>query len=128
MTNKIGRPVAILGGMRTPFCRSNTAYQEETNLSLMGTALDGLVSKYKLRGMTVGEAVGGAVVTHAKDWNLAREGVIGSKLSPETPGITHMPAFGTSLQAVMGRWGRRNVELWVHTDYVTQPSYIHRTN
>ncbi len=102
MTNKICRPVAILGGVRTPFCRSSTAYQDETNLSLMGCALDGLVGKYNLRGEVIGEAVGGAVITHAKDWNLAREVVVGSKLSQDTPGITMMQACGTSLQALLG--------------------------
>ena len=73
MANQTVRPVAILGGMRTPFCRSNTAYQDLTNLDLLGTALDGLVDHYDLKGEHIDEVVGGAVVTHAKDWNLARE-------------------------------------------------------
>ena len=106
MAKKSCRPVAILGGIRTPFCRSNTAYADETNLSLMGTALEGLVSAYGLKGAEIGEAVGGAVVTHAKDWNLAREAIIGSKLSPGTPGITMMEACGTSLQALMMSAGK----------------------
>jgi acetyl-CoA C-acetyltransferase len=54
----------------------------------------------------IDEAVGGAVVTHSKDWNLAREAVIGSKLAPTTPGITMMQACGTSLQAAMGIAGK----------------------
>lgn len=96
------KPVAILGGIRTPFCRSNTAYQDLTNLDLMGTALDGLTDHYNLENKHIGEVVGGAVVTHAKDWNLAREVVVGSKLNPSTPGTTMMQACGTSLQALMG--------------------------
>jgi acetyl-CoA C-acetyltransferase len=55
-----------------------------------------------LEGAHIDEVVGGAVVTHSKDWNLAREAVIGSKLAPSTPGITMMQACGTSLQAAMG--------------------------
>jgi len=102
MENQTCRPVAILGGVRTPFCRSNTAFQDETNLSLMGCALDGLVNKYGLGGKEIGEVVGGAVVTHAKDWNIAREAVVGSKLNPATPATTMMQACGTSLQALMG--------------------------
>jgi len=102
MANQTCRPVAILGGVRTPFCRSNTAFQDETNLSLMGCALDGLVNKYGLGGKEIGEVVGGAVVTHAKDWNIAREAVVGSKLNPATPATTMMQACGTSLQALMG--------------------------
>lgn len=102
MSKKPCRPVAILGGIRTPFCRSNTFYQDLTNLDMMGTALDGLVANYKLNNKHIGEVVGGSVVTHAKDWNIAREAVIGTRLAPTTPGITMMQACGTSLQALMG--------------------------
>ena len=44
------RRVAVLGGVRTPFCRSNTAYAELSNLDLMTAALNGLVDKYHLEG------------------------------------------------------------------------------
>ncbi len=96
------RPVAIVGGVRTPFCRSNTLYSELSNLDMLTTALNGLVDKYNLAGEHIGEVVGGAVVTHSKDWNLAREAVIGTKLAQTTPGVTMMQACGTSLQAAMG--------------------------
>ena len=96
------RRVAIVGGVRTPFCRSNTLYGDLTNLDLMITALQGLADRYNLNGVHIDEVVGGAVVTHSKDWNIAREAVIGTKLAPSTPGITMIQACGTSLQAAMG--------------------------
>ncbi len=96
------RRVAVIGGVRTPFCRSNTAYSELTNLDLMTTALNGLVEKFHLEGELIDEVVGGAVVTHSKDFNLTREAVIGTKLDPRTPGVTLMQACGTSLQAALG--------------------------
>ena len=96
------RRVAIIGGVRTPFCRSNTLYSDLSNLDMMTTALNGLVDKYRLKGAHIDEVVGGAVVTHSKDFNLAREAVLGTKLAPSTPGITLMQACGTSLQAAMG--------------------------
>lgn len=96
------RRVAVIGGVRTPFCRSNTAYSELTNLDLMTTALNGLVEKFHLEGELIDEVVGGAVVTHSKDFNLAREAVIGTKLDPHTPGVTLIQACGTSLQAALG--------------------------
>jgi len=96
------RKVAVIGGVRTPFCRSHTAYAELTNLDMMTTALSGLSERFGLKGKHVDEVVGGAVVTHAKDWNLAREAVIGTDLAPSTPGITMMQACGTSLQAALG--------------------------
>jgi acetyl-CoA C-acetyltransferase len=96
------RRVAVIGGIRTPFCRSNTAFSELTNLDLMTSALSGLVEKYKLEGELIDEVVGGAVVTHSKDFNLAREAVVATKLHPSTPGVTLMQACGTSLQAAIG--------------------------
>ena len=68
--------------------------------------LNGLVDKYKLAGVHIDEAVGGAVVSHSKDWNLAREAVLGTKLAPTTPGITMQQACGTSLQAAMSIAGQ----------------------
>jgi acetyl-CoA C-acetyltransferase len=95
------RRVAIVGSTRIPFCRSNTLYADLSNLDMMTTALNGLVDKYRLAGQHIDEVIGGAVVTHSKDWNLAREAVLGTKLAPSTPGITMQQACGTSLQAAM---------------------------
>ena len=96
------RKVAVIGGVRTPFCRGNTGYDDQTNLDLMTAALNGLVEKYKLQGEHIDEVVGGAVITHAKDFNLTREAVIGTRLREDTPGITLSQACGTSLQAALG--------------------------
>ena len=95
------RRVAVIGGVRIPFCRSSTLYADQSNLAMLTATLNGLVDKYNLRGAHIDEAIGGAVVTHSKDWNLAREAVLGSKLAPSTPGITLQQACGTSLQAAM---------------------------
>ncbi len=96
------RRVAILGGTRIPFCRSNTLYADLSNLDMMSAALNGLVDKFNLKGVHIDEVVGGAVVTHSRDFNLAREAVLSTKLATSTPGITLMQACGTSLQAAMG--------------------------
>ena len=95
------RRVGVVGGVRIPFCRSNTLYADQSNLAMLTATLNGLVDKYNLKGVHIDEAIGGAVVTHSKDWNLAREAVLGSKLAPSTPGITLQQACGTSLQAAM---------------------------
>ncbi len=102
MAPKELKRIAIIGGTRTPFCRSFTAYNELTNLDLMITVLNGLAEKHQLENVHIDEVTGGAVNTHAKDWNLTREAVIGSNLAPSTPGITLMQACGTGLQAAMG--------------------------
>ncbi len=93
------RRVAVIGGVRIPFCRSNTFYADQSNLEMLTATLNGLVDKYDLKGVHIDEAIGGAVVSHSKDWNLAREAVLGTKLAPTTPGITIQQACGTSLQA-----------------------------
>jgi acetyl-CoA C-acetyltransferase len=100
MSNTLRR-IAVVGGVRIPFCRSNTFYADLTNLDMMTAVLNGLADKYKLSGAHIDEVVGGAVVTHSRDFNLAREAVIGSKLAPSTPGITMIQACGTSLQAAL---------------------------
>lgn len=95
------RRVAVIGGVRIPFCRSNTLFADQSNLEMLVGVLNGLVDKYKLSGAHIDEVVGGAVVSHSKDWNLAREAVLGTKLAHSTPGITMQQACGTSLQAAM---------------------------
>jgi len=89
----------VIGGVRIPFCRSNTFYADQSNLEMLTATLNGLVDKYDLKGVHIDEAVGGAVVSHSKDWNLAREAVLGTKLAATTPGVTIQQACGTSLQA-----------------------------
>jgi acetyl-CoA C-acetyltransferase len=96
------RRVAVIGGARIPFCRSNTFYADLSNLDLMTGALNALVDRYSLKGQHIDEVVGGAVITHSKDFNLTREALLGTRLAPTSPGITMMQACGTSLQGGLG--------------------------
>ena len=102
MSGQATRRVAVIGGVRIPFCRSGTLYQNQSNLEMMTTTLNGLVDRFGLKGQLIDEVVGGAVVTHSKDWNLTREAVINTALHPGTPGVTMQQACGTSLQAATG--------------------------
>jgi acetyl-CoA C-acetyltransferase len=95
-----GRPVAVLGGVRIPFCRQNTAYSDVGNLGMSVRTLGALVEKFGLHGQQLGEVAMGAVIKHASDWNLAREATLSSGLSPLTPGITLQRACGTSLDSI----------------------------
>jgi acetyl-CoA C-acetyltransferase len=126
MTMQDMRKVAVIGGIRTPFCRGNTGYDDLTNLDLMTAALNGLVAKYGLEGQHIDEVVGGAVVTHARDFNLTREAVIGTKLKEDTPGVTLSQACGTSLQAALGSaakiaTGQIDVAIACGSDTVSDP-------
>ncbi len=93
--------VAIVGGSRIPFCRSHTVYRHASNQDLMTAALKGVVDKYDLKGQTLGDVILGAVIKHSKDWNLARESVIDSGLSMQTPGVDIQRACGTSIEAAI---------------------------
>ncbi len=95
------RRVAIVGGARIPFCRAYTGYADETNMSMLTAALGGLADKYGLRGEKIDEVMAGAVLNHAKDFNLAREATLNAGFSPFTPGTTIQIACGTSLQAAL---------------------------
>jgi acetyl-CoA C-acetyltransferase len=95
------RRVAVVGGNRIPFARSNTVYAEVSNQDMLTAAIDGLVERFGLEGERVGEVVAGAVLKHARDFNLTRESVLGSKLSPETPATDLQQACGTGLQAAI---------------------------
>jgi acetyl-CoA C-acetyltransferase len=96
-----GRPVAILGGVRIPFCRQNTAYADVGNLGMSVRTLGALVEKFGLHGQQLGEVAMGAVIKHSSDWNLGREAALSSGLSPLTPGITLQRACGTSLDTIV---------------------------
>jgi acetyl-CoA C-acetyltransferase len=100
MNDRLKR-IAVIGGSRIPFARSNTVYANETNMDLLSSALQGLVDRFDLHGEQADELQAGAVTTHSKDWNLAREALLSTSLSPLTPGITLQQACGTSLQAAM---------------------------
>lgn len=100
-SNSTLRRIAVIGGSRIPFCRSNSIYAEKTNLDMLAAALGGLVERFGLDGAQPDEVVAGAVTSHSKDWNLAREALLSTSLSPLTPGITLQQACGTSLQAAL---------------------------
>lgn len=96
------RRVAIIGGSRIPFCRSNSIYAARSNMDMLAAALQGVTDRFGLDGVQLDEVVAGAVTTHSRDWNLAREALLSTSLSPLTPGITLQQACGTSLQAALG--------------------------
>jgi acetyl-CoA C-acetyltransferase len=95
------RRVAILGGVRIPFCRAGTHYADIGNLEMLTAALSALVERHGLNGQRVGDVALGAVIKHSRDWNLAREATLGSGLAPETPAYDLQRACGTSLEAAL---------------------------
>src|SRR6478735_1598383 len=95
------RDAVIVGGNRIPFARSNGPYSDASNQDMLTAAIDGLVARFGLQGERLGEVVAGAVLKHARDFNLTREAVLGSRLAPETPATDIQEACGTGLQAAV---------------------------
>ena len=95
------RRVAIIGGARIPFARAHGAYALQGNSSMLTAALQGLVDRYALGGVRIGEVAAGAVTKHSRDFNLARECVLGTTLDPRTPAYDLQRACGTSLEGAI---------------------------
>ncbi|MEO8758602.1 MAG: acetyl-CoA C-acetyltransferase [Devosia sp.] len=95
------RKIAIVGSARIPFCRAYTGYADESNLSMLTAVLAGIADKFCLKGEAVSEVMGGAVISHSRDFNVAREAALDAGFSPRTPGTNLQIACGTSLQAAL---------------------------
>ena len=99
--NSEPRRVAVLGGTRIPFARRNGAYAQASNQDMLTATFDALTTRFGLEGQAVGEVAAGAVLKHSRDFNLARESVLGSRLAPETPAFDVQQACGTGLEATI---------------------------
>ena len=108
-TAKQKRPVAVLGGNRIPFARSDGAYAQASNQDMFTAVLDGLADRFGLAGQRLDMVIGGAVLKHSRDFNLMRECVLGSSLSPYTPAFDLQQACGTGLQAAISAADSTNV-------------------
>lgn len=97
LKEKNPRPVAIIGGVRIPFTKSFAEYDGVSNQEMLTHVVSHLVQKFHLVGETIGDVATGSVMTHPTDWNLSREVVLSSGLSPHTPGFNVQRACGTSL-------------------------------
>ncbi|NPT38605.1 acetyl-CoA C-acetyltransferase [Paraburkholderia xenovorans] len=95
------RRVAIIGGNRIPFARSNTAYATASNQDMLTFTLQGLIDRYDLHGERLGEVAAGAVIKHSRDFNLTRESVLSTTLAKETPAYDVQQACGTGLEAAI---------------------------
>ena len=99
--NEKTRRVAVVGGNRIPFARSDSAYAHASNQDMLTTALDGLIDRFGLAGERLGEVAGGAVLKHSHDRDLTRESVLGTRLAAETPAYDVQQACGTGLETTI---------------------------
>jgi acetyl-CoA C-acetyltransferase len=95
------RHAAVVGGNRIPFARANGPYATESNQAMLTAAIDGLAARFSLGGERVDEVVAGAVLKHARDFNLTRESVLGSALDSTSPAYDIQQACDTGLEAAV---------------------------
>jgi acetyl-CoA C-acetyltransferase len=95
------RKVAIVGCNRIPFARQNTAYATASNQDMFVAALNGLIDRYSLQGLRLGEVAGGAVIRHSWEFNLTRECVMATSLDPHTPACDLQQACDTGIETAV---------------------------
>jgi acetyl-CoA C-acetyltransferase len=101
LVGSVIKRVAIVGGVRIPFARSYSAYATASNQDMLTAAFRGVVERFRLQGVRLGDVAAGAVIKHSRDYNLVRECVLASGLDPHTPGLDLQRACGTSLEAAI---------------------------
>src|SRR5437868_5078749 len=101
MFNNPSRKVAIVGYNRIPFARQNTAYSTASNQDMFVAALNGLIEKYSLQGIRLGEVAAGAVIKHSWEFNLTRECVMATSLDPHTPACDLQQACDTGIETAV---------------------------
>lgn len=101
LVGSAARRVAIIGGVRIPFARAHGVYAKASNEDMLTAAFRGVVERFKLNGVRLGDAAAGAVIKHTKDYNLTRECLLSAGLDPQTPGVDLQRACGTSLEAAI---------------------------
>jgi acetyl-CoA C-acetyltransferase len=100
-SERVPRRVAIVGGNRIPFARSNSFYSHASNQDMLTATLGGLIERFSLEGERLDEVAGGAVLKHSRDRDLTRESVLGTRLAPETPAYDVQQACGTGLETTI---------------------------
>ncbi|MDF1562348.1 MAG: acetyl-CoA C-acyltransferase FadI [Deltaproteobacteria bacterium] len=96
-----GRRVAIVAGLRSPFAKSSTVYNDLTTLDLALRVVAELMARSGLSGKEIDHVVYGQVVPAIPTPNIAREIVLGAGLPKEIEAYSVVRACATSTQAVV---------------------------
>ena len=100
MSNRPGRRVAIVAGLRTPFVKSGTAFRNLTALDLGRMVVSELIQRTELPVKAVDQLIFGAVVPSIQVPNIAREVALLTNLPHSVDAYSVSRACATSLQAM----------------------------
>ncbi len=99
MTGK--NKVAIVAGLRTPFCKMGTAYAKQSALSLGSTVVQELLERHNMSPGQVDRVVYGQVVPSLSAPNIAREIVLDTGMPRTTDAFSVSRACATSYQSTI---------------------------
>jgi acetyl-CoA acyltransferase len=94
------RRVAVVAGIRTPFARSGTSFEDVTAVELGGMAVKELVARYDVDGTAVDELIYGTVIPSVTRPNIAREVVFEAGLPMRIPASSVIMACASSNRAI----------------------------
>lgn len=95
------RRVAIIGGLRTPFVKANTVFNDLTALDLGRIVVQELVQRYDVDPNVIDQVVFGQVIPTLTASSIAREVVLLSGLPRKVETHTVVRACATSIQAMV---------------------------
>jgi len=98
--SRLGRRVALVAGLRTPFAKSGTVFRDVGATSLARHAARELLVRSELDGREVDEVVFGQVVPSVRVPNVAREVSLLPQLLPSVPAYTLNRACASAAQAI----------------------------
>jgi len=100
MASRIGRRVAIVGGVRTPFVKSGTVFRDLTALDLARLVVSELVQRTEVPVAQIDQLVFGSVIHKVAVSNIAREVVLAAGLPKTLEAFSVTRACATGLQAM----------------------------
>ncbi|MFN3241632.1 MAG: acetyl-CoA C-acyltransferase [Planctomycetota bacterium] len=99
--NSRSRDMAIVAGLRTPFCKVNGALQGASAADLASHAFRELLDRTNVRREEIDEVILGCAGPDAREANVARVAALRSGLPETTPAVTVMRNCASGMEAVM---------------------------
>jgi acetyl-CoA acyltransferase len=95
---RVGRRVAIVAGLRTPFCKSGTAYRDLSALDLGRAVVAELLARTEIDPKSIDALTFGCVVPSLQAPNIAREVALSVNLPKSVEAYSENRACATSIQ------------------------------
>lgn len=95
-----GRPAVVVGGCRTPFLRSETAFIDLMGYELGAHALSGLLARTGVDPARVDRVILGNVIQEVRTSNVAREASLACGLPDAVPAMTLTSACASANAAI----------------------------